>query len=131
MSIARENADLNGADVKFFASDVFKDVTEKYSVIISNPPYIKRGDIDGLSVSVKNYEPKLALDGGEDGLDFYRIIARDGKKNLFDGGLLFLEVGINQADDVAEILKGEGFTEITVKNDLEGGARMIKALYNG
>ena len=131
LSIARENADLNGADVKFFASDVFKGVTEKYSVIISNPPYIKRGDIDGLSVSVKNYEPKLALDGGEDGLDFYRIIARDGKKNLFDGGLLFLEVGINQADDVAEILKGEGFTEITVKNDLEGVARMIKASYNG
>ena len=129
LSLARENADANGADVKFFASDVFGGVTEKYSVIISNPPYIKSEDINGLSVSVKNYEPRLALDGGADGLNFYRIIARESKNNLFDGGLLFLEVGIGQADDVVALLKEAGFSEIVVKNDMEGVARMIKASY--
>lgn len=128
LSLAEENAkDLN-ADVKFIESDMFEKITDKYSVIISNPPYIPNADVDTLEETVKDYEPRLALSGGDDGLDFYRIIATKAQSRLYDGGALFLEVGIGQAEQVAEMLKNAGFASVEIKKDISGIERMIKAI---
>ena len=80
-----------------------------FQCIISNPPYIPHGDISGLDASVRDYEPHLALDGGEDGLDFYRAIAEKWKEALNVGGRLYFEVGIGQADSVLRIMRAQGF----------------------
>ncbi len=89
-----------------------------FQCIVSNPPYIPRGDIQGLDGSVRDYEPHLALDGGEDGLDFYRAIAEKWKEALTPGGRLYFEVGIGQADEVLRIMRGQGFGDIQIVKDL-------------
>ncbi len=127
LALATENATLNQANVTFIESDLFSQIEGQFKVIISNPPYIPTADIEELEVSVKDYEPRLALDGGADGLDYYRKIASLAKEHLVGGGYLFMEFGINQATDVKEILMQEGYSEIEVKKDLCGKERMIKA----
>lgn len=130
LSLARENAEVAGANVSFIKSDAFSEITDKFSVIVSNPPYIKSGDIASLDETVKNYEPVLALDGGVDGLDFYRIIAKEAPAYLFSGGVLFLEVGENQAELVKSLLIENGFSSIEIRSDVCGVQRMIKAIKN-
>lgn len=97
----------------------------EFACIISNPPYIPHGDIAGLDASVRDYEPHLALDGGEDGLDFYRSISEKWKKALIPGGRLYFEVGIGQADSVLRIMRGEGFGDIQIVKDLHGIPRVV------
>ena len=97
-----------------------------FDVIVSNPPYIPSGDIPGLDVSVKDYEPLTALDGGEDGLDFYRAIASKWKDALRLGGSLIFEVGIHQAPDVEQILAENGFEDIRSTEDGGGIWRMVE-----
>ena len=128
LETARENASLNLAEVDFVLSNMFEKVNQKYSVIISNPPYIPTSDIQNLDREVKDYEPHLALDGGDDGLDFYRIIAKQSGNYLYEGGLLYLECGINQAEDIASELAKNGFISIEIQKDLSGISRMIKAV---
>ena len=89
----------------------------EFDCIVSNPPYIPRADIDGLDVSVKDYEPLMALDGGEDGLDFYRAICDKWRTVMHPGTRLYFEVGIEQADDVLRIMRAVGFGDIQVVND--------------
>lgn len=96
-------------------------------IIVSNPPYIKTDDLKSLQAEVK-YEPELALDGGADGLDFYRVIAEQWKDKLSDSGNLFLEIGDEQGDAVSEILSAQGFGEIEVIKDLYGNNRIVKAV---
>ncbi len=96
-----------------------------FQCIISNPPYIPRGDISGLDASVRDYEPHLALDGGEDGLDFYRAIAEKWKEALNVGGRLYFEVGIGQADSVLRIMRSQGFGDIQVVKDLHEIPRVV------
>ena len=127
LELAKENAVANGANVDFVHSDMFNAIEQKFSVIISNPPYISDGDINSLDKCVKDYEPLLALKGGADGLDFYRVIANESAKHLFDGGLLFLECGIGQAPQIAELLKNGGFSRVEIKKDISGIERIIKA----
>ena len=127
LELAAENAAQNKADITFINSNMFGNVTENYDVIVSNPPYIPTRDIDGLEKSVKDYEPKLALDGGADGLDYYKIIAVDGINHLNAGGKLFLEVGIGQANAVKELLEQAGFINVEIRKDISGIERMIKA----
>ena len=105
---------------------MFENINDKYSVIITNPPYIKSGDIGGLQTEVKDYEPRIALDGGTDGLDFYRRIAAGVKPHLFKGGVVFCEVGEGQAEDVAKLFGNE--FSVGIFNDLEGVARIVKAV---
>jgi release factor-specific protein-(glutamine-N5) methyltransferase len=105
--VARLNAVKNGAQIDYIESDLFQNVVGEFDIIIANPPYIPTGDIQTLDPMVKNYEPGIALDGGSDGLDFYRRIADSYKKYLNEGGYLMLEVGINQAVAVQEIFKKE------------------------
>ena len=97
----------------------------EFDCIVSNPPYIPRADIAGLDTSVKDYEPLMALDGGEDGLDFYRTICRDWRDVMHPGTGLFFEVGIGQADDVLRIMREVGFGDIQVAEDPGGIARVV------
>ena len=97
----------------------------EFQCIVSNPPYIPRADIKTLDGSVKDYEPHMALDGGEDGLDFYRSIVEKWKDALIPGGRLYFEVGIGQADDVLRIMRKEGFGDIQIVRDLAGIPRVV------
>lgn len=97
----------------------------EFQCIVSNPPYIPHDDIAGLDTSVKDYEPHLALDGGEDGLDFYRAISEKWKIALNPGGRLYFEVGIGQADSVLRIMRAQGFGDIQVVKDLHGIPRVV------
>ena len=103
IEVAKENSLSNGAVIQFIKSDMFTELSkdDKFDVIISNPPYIKSADMETLQSEVKNFEPKIALDGGEDGLDFYRLIAKNCKEYLRYGGKVFLECCLGQAQDIA------------------------------
>ena len=111
---------------RFVLSNMFDNIIEKYDVIVSNPPYIETSIIKTLDQEVQN-EPHLALDGGEDGLDFYKIIAENAYKYLNNDGVLALEIGYDQKDKVINILKQtKKYTEIYSKKDLGGNNRIIR-----
>ena len=101
-----------------------------FDVIACNPPYIPSGDIENLDISVRDYEPHMALDGGEDGLDFYRFIAAKWKSALRLGGTLIFEVGIGQAPQVEEILARNGFEDIKTTADTQGIWRVVEGTIN-
>ena len=100
----------------------------EFDAIVSNPPYIPNGDIAGLDVSVRDYEPHLALRGGEDGLDFYRAICAQWRTALRADGRLLFEVGIGQADDVLRIMRGCGFGDVEITPDLNGTPRVVSGI---
>lgn len=126
LKIANENAKALNADVHLKKSDVFSNVEGKFDFIVSNPPYITTADIETLDKGVKDFEPIIALDGGADGLDFYRKIIKDAPKHLNANGRLYFEVGINEAEDVAKLLEND-FEKIVIKKDLEGVDRFVYA----
>ena len=97
----------------------------EFQCIVSNPPYIPRNDIPGLDHSVRDYEPNLALDGGEDGLDFYRAICEKWTAALVPGGRLYFEVGIGQADSVLRLMRAQGFGDIQVVKDHNDIPRVV------
>ena len=122
LKICRQNIRRNGLSGRVMP--VQMDALEKparslgeFQCIVSNPPYIPTGDIPGLEVSVRDYEPHLALDGGADGLDFYRAITRDWRDALTPGGRLYFEVGEGQADAVLRLMRGQGFGDLQVIKD--------------
>ncbi len=121
-----KNAAHNNADVKIINGDVLNGdgSNEKYDLIVSNPPYITKADMQKLQPEVK-YEPTSALDGGSDGLDFYRAIAKAYKNSLNNDGVVAFEVGVNEADSVAEILTGEGFVNVEKRKDLADIDRVV------
>ena len=100
----------------------------EFDAIVSNPPYIPDGDIAGLDVSVRDYEPHLALRGGEDGLDFYRAICAQWRTALRAAGRLLFEVGIGQADDVLRIMRSCGFGDVEITPDLNGIPRVVSGI---
>ena len=117
IELAKKNAALNNADITFMQSNMFEKLSdEKFDCIISNPPYIKTANIQFLDKTVKEYEPLNALDGGIDGLDFYRIIAQEGKKHLNSGGVIVLEIGEGQTEDVKNLFAD--YADIKVYKDL-------------
>lgn len=99
-----------------------------FDCLVCNPPYIPSGDIAGLDVSVRDYEPHLALDGGTDGLDFYRSVCRRWRDVLHTGSRLAFEVGIGQADDVLRLMRSEGFGELEILPDPAGIPRVVTGL---
>ena len=101
-----------------------------FDAIVCNPPYIPSGDIQGLDVSVRDYEPHMALDGGEDGLDFYRAVAARWKSALRLGGTLIFEVGMGQAPDVEDILAQNGYEDIKTLPDTQGVWRVVEGTVN-
>ena len=124
LEIAKKNALKNNVDIKFLQSDMFEKIEEKFDIIVSNPPYIETSTIEKLSKDVKN-EPLIALDGGEDGLDFYRIFAKDAKKNLNENGILAVEIGYNQGKVVSDLFENCGLIDVYVKKDLSGNDRIV------
>ena len=126
LKLAALNAAANGAQVRFFLSDMLNGVTGIYDIIVSNPPYVSEEEYAGLDAGVKDYEPKLALTAG-DGLDCYRVIARDAGRYLNQGGALVLEIGMTQGPTVADLLTGGGFSDIMIKRDYSGRDRIVTA----
>lgn len=125
LQVSEENAGRNGVDVRFFLSDMFEQVRGNFDVIVSNPPYIPTGVIQGLMPEVKDFEPHLALDGREDGLWFYRILTSEGKRYLKPGGFLMVEIGCDQGKAVKRLFQEEGYCEIKVIKDLAGLDRVV------
>ncbi len=137
LCVARENysrlkADKPEMEAAFIKSDLFENLdTEKsgkFDIIVSNPPYIKTNVIDTLMPEVREHEPLMALDGREDGLFFYRKITEGVKRYLVRGGMLYYEIGYDQAKEVAAIMKEEGFSEIEVVKDFAGLDRVVKGI---
>ncbi len=127
LCLAEENAKLNGADIKFVESDMFKKLRGRFDIIVSNPPYIPTETVEGLQREVKDYEPRNALDGGNDGLDFYRIIAENASKYLTRGGTLIMEVGYGEAQDIVNIFARSKYAMIM--KDMEGVERFVKIVF--
>lgn len=125
LALAQENAKRNGADIKFIESDLLDGVRGKFNIIVCNPPYIKSGDIPGLQKEVQ-FEPKGALDGGEDGLDFYRRLAKEAPRHLVKGGTLFMECGVGQAQEIVKLFKKFDYTMVSRDyNDVERFVRAV------
>ena len=127
LALAKENAAANEANVNFIKSDLFGRIRGRFDVIVSNPPYIPTEEIARLQREVRDYEPRLALDGGEDGLDYYRRIAKDAPKCLARGGVVIMEVGDGQATEIAKMFKHAEYTMII--RDLAGKDRFVKAIF--
>ncbi|MGN1318672.1 MAG: peptide chain release factor N(5)-glutamine methyltransferase [Lachnospirales bacterium] len=125
LEVARKNARENNVEVEFIKSDLFENIKGQFDVIVSNPPYIESDVINTLSPQVKDYEPIIALDGGKDGLKFYRLIVQNCHKFLSKGGYLMFEIGYNQGEEVKSIMENADFSQIQVKKDLSGLDRLV------
>lgn len=124
--VAKENARLHGLEAEWVRGNLFDNVSGRFDVIVSNPPYIPQAQIPTLMPEVQLFEPLAALDGGVDGLDFYRRIAALAPEYLKEDGLLFFEIGCDQAEDVRRIITESGFAELSVEKDLAGLERVVK-----
>lgn len=120
LQVAEENARRLETACTFAQSDLFESVKGIYSVIVSNPPYIVRKVVETLDPEVREHEPMLALDGGEDGLSFYRRIVRDAGAHLCAGGLLAFEIGYDQGEALRTLLSDAGYTGVEIIRDLAG-----------
>lgn len=127
LKVAKENATRLQADVTICQGNLFQGICtgQKYRFILSNPPYIPSRVIDTLMPEVRDYEPRLALDGEADGLEFYRRIANEAKRFLEEEGYVLFEIGFDQAEDVRKILVDAGFMQIQVKQDYAGLNRVV------
>lgn len=125
LKLARENAQRHAADVWFVKSDLFSEITGQFDIIVSNPPYIPTGEIEALMPEVRDFEPRLALDGKEDGLAFYRSIIKESEFYLKSGGFLMFEIGFDQGADVSGLMKDAGFEKIEIIKDLAGLDRVV------
>ena len=126
LKVAEKNRERLGAKAALIQSDLFDKIERAFDVIVSNPPYIKRAEIETLMDEVRLHEPYMALDGHEDGLYFYRKIAEEAPKYLRAGGGLFLEIGCDQGACVAELLRQQGFANVKVVKDLAGLDRVVE-----
>lgn len=122
---------LDVSNVDFIQSDLFCNIPDgtSFDIIVSNPPYIRTDVLETLQDEVKLHDPVMALDGGDDGLDFYRVITTDSVKYINKGGFLLYEIGHDQADEVSEMMRDAGYSEITVVKDLAGFDRVVKGRF--
>lgn len=125
LNVAKENAKLNGVNASFERSDLFDEITDKFDVIISNPPYIPTHVIGSLMPEVAVYEPLQALDGKEDGLYFYRRIIKDALNYLKPNGKLLFEIGHDQGEAVSMLMKEHGYRDVLVIKDLAKNDRVV------
>jgi release factor glutamine methyltransferase len=126
LAVARENAEQNGVNVSFVSGSLFEPFRgECFDLIVSNPPYIPTAVLAGLQSEVRDFEPKGALDGGTDGLDFYRLIVPAAPAHLIPGGWLMVEVGIDQSAAVQGLFAAAGFDKIFTAKDPGGIERVV------
>ena len=131
LAVAAQNAKELGITAQFIQSDLFESIEGRFEYIVSNPPYIRKDMIPTLMEEVRDHEPLIALDGGEDGLDFYRKITREATEHLYSGGMLFFEIGYDQGEAVKLLMEEEGYEEVTVSQDLAGLDRVVYGTFNG
>lgn len=131
LAVARKNAASLGKEAVFVQSDLFEHIEGKFEIIVSNPPYIPTRVIETLEAEVKDHDPIGALDGKEDGLYFYRKIIACAGEYLYPGGMLFFEIGCEQADDVMKLMTEAGYHEVTVCKDLGGLDRVVYGTFQG
>lgn len=128
LQVAKQNGALNGANVQWVLADAINYAEQsELDFVLSNPPYIETAVVDGLERKVKDFEPRMALDGGEDGLDFYGAIAKNSRKMLKAGGFLAVEIGYNQGKSVKSIFE-DVFGNAEVLQDLCGNDRVVYAI---
>ena len=125
LEVANRNRERLQCDAEFIQSDLFEQVTGSFDVIVSNPPYIETEVITGLMEEVREHEPYMALDGGQDGLIFYRRIVSEAGKYLSENGYLCFEIGYNQGLEVKKLMEEAGFVECQVIKDLAGLNRVV------
>lgn len=125
IGLAMRNASINDTEIRLIKSDLFKDIDGRFDVIVSNPPYIPTEEIETLSPEVRDHDPRMALDGGADGLDIYRRIVSECRDVLNAGGRLYMEIGFDQAAAVGALMKEANFRDIEVVKDLAGKDRVI------
>ena len=136
LEVARENADRllkdkDDINISYVNSNIFsafKEGEDLFDIIVSNPPYIKSAVIDTLETEVKDYDPRIALDGGEDGLYFYKEIISKAPKFLKGSGVLALEIGYDEGDEVSSLMKENHFTEVNIIKDLSGNDRVVTGI---
>ena len=124
LDVAKRNAKKCNVNIEFIQSNLFEKIEDKFDIITSNPPYIKTEVIKTLDKEVQN-EPVIALDGGKDGLEFYRKIIKQAKKYLYDNGCLALEIGFDQKEEVVKIFQNEGYKQIYSKKDFGNNDRIV------
>lgn len=129
LAVARTNAEHLKKDAAFVQSDLFENIEGKYDVIVSNPPYIPTKVIETLEAEVRDYDPMNALDGKEDGLHFYRRIVDKAGEYLYPGGMLFFEIGHDQAEAVKSLMMEAGYVDVSVCKDLGGLDRVVYGTY--
>ena len=125
--LAKENANYNSVDITFIQSDLFSKIHGRFNLIVCNPPYIKTSEIPALQREVRDWEPRIALDGGEDGLDFYRRLAREISRYIAKVGMLMLEVGGGQAEEVLKLFEKRDYAMVV--KDYQGVDRILKIAF--
>ena len=129
LKVAKKNAEKLQIEATFVQSDLFEQVEGEYDIIVSNPPYICTEVIESLEEEVRLHDPRMALDGKEDGLYFYRKIVEESPKYLKQNGRLYFEIGHDQGSAVKNLMEQAGFTEVVVKKDLAGLDRVVFGVY--
>lgn len=130
LEMAKKNALKHEKDITFIKSSMFDEIDETgFNLIVSNPPYIKTSVIESLMDEVKEHDPYIALDGGEDGLVFYREIVNKSREHLKNFGYLLVEIGYDQGEDVKKLFEENGFSDVCVKKDLSGNDRVVIGRY--
>lgn len=125
LMVAEENSRRLKLPAKFIQSDLFENITGRFQMIVSNPPYIPSGGIDSLMEEVRRYDPRLALDGGADGLDFYRRLLKESREYLIPGGVILLEIGSDQGAWVQARMEALGYQKVQIIKDLSGLDRVV------
>lgn len=126
LQVSEQNAMKNNVPVKIVQSDLFSQINGTFDIIVSNPPYIPTKEIEELMPEVRDFEPRLALDGAEDGLLFYKSIIKESRRFLKHGGSLYFEIGYNQGEAVSALMEQADFREVMVKKDLAGLDRIVR-----
>lgn len=136
LEVARANARRHGVEgnIRFLEGDLFDPVRERagfFDVIVSNPPYVRRGELASLAREVRDFEPRIALDGGADGLDFYRRIVAQAPRYIAAHGSVVVEIGADMEESVARLFEESGYASVRAHQDLSGKDRVVRACMKG
>lgn len=130
LQVAQENGERLGIQATWQSGDLFSRIEGQYQMIVANPPYIRTSSLKELQEEVRYHDPRIALDGHEDGLYFYRRIVTECKEHLEEGGHLLMEIGYDQAEEVCALMRAAGFSQVEVKKDLAGLDRVVIGVYD-